>query len=250
VKKDIDCEVFQDQLDALGNGTLPDEGTSQLRAHAAACADCAMLLRMHEHLAEPSRSALEAAVPENMVASVWPRVRLELGGHSWSERRWSWLVPTMAAAIVLLTLGVGFLFGQLRQLQGREQLLARQVLEQQDPESSNAVVRTAALAGRPTWERALARRQTVSTAQLGDMLRSVPENSTVLTPSQTEALIRGAPSWTRAVWSEALSRIEMDDGIQAGELRDLLRELPVDPQRSMPTARILGLLRSGAAGSL
>jgi hypothetical protein len=250
VKKDIDCEVFQDQLDALGTGTLPDEGLSQLRAHAGACADCAMLLRMHEHLTAPPRADLEAAVPDEMVASMWPRIQRKLGGRSSLGGGRSWLVPAMAAAMVLLALGVGFMFVELQQLRGREQFLARQMVEQQRPASSNAVVRTAALAVRTAWERALARRQSVSIAQLGDMLRRVPENSTVLSASQLEALTRGAPSWAEAAWSDALSRVDLDDGIQAGELRIVLGALPVNPDRSMPTARILGLLRSGAAGSL
>jgi hypothetical protein len=262
VKKAIDCDVFQDQLDALDEGTLPDEGWEQLRLHAASCPECAMLLKMHEHTAAPSRADLEAVVPDDLLASMLPRVEAAIGERqAVSIRDWrrgrgpGWLVPAMAAAIVLLALGVGFLFTQLQQLQGSEQVLARQVVEQQRwlaeldvRMSANAVVRTAALAGRTAWERALARRQNVSVAELGDMLRRVPASATVLSASQLQALIGGVPSWARAGWSEALSDVDRGDGIQAGELRQLLQALPVDPERTMPTARIFGLLKGGAAG--
>ena len=133
--------------------------------------------------------------------------------------------------------------------------MAQQVVEQQRwlaeldvRMSSNAVVRTAGLAGTTSWERALARKQNVSITELGDMLQRVPASATVLSASQLEALVGGVPSWTQATWSEPLSDIDRDDGIQAAELLQLLQALPVDPGRTMPTARILGLLRGGAAG--
>ena len=259
---EIDCQVFQDQLDALGMGTLQDEGMRQLRLHAEACPECAMLLKMHEHTAAPSRAEREAAVPAHMLDSMWPRVQAEIGKQKTvsirDPKRWrgsGWLVPALAAATIFLALGVGFLFTQLRQLQGSEQVLAQQVVEQQRwlaeldvRMSSNAVVRTAALAGRTAWERALARRQTVSITEIGEMLQRVPASATVLSASQLDALVGGVPFRTQARWSEALSGIDGGDGIQAGELLQLLQALPVDPERTMPTARILGLLKGGAAG--
>lgn len=262
MKKGIDCEVFQDQLDALGTGTLSGEGREQLRVHAESCPECATLLKMHEHTAASSLADLEAAVPAHMLDSMWPRVEAAIGERQVVSMRDSkrgrgpgWLVPAMAAATILLALGVGLLFTQLRQLQSREQVLAQQVVEQQRwlaeldvRMSSNAVVRTAALAGRTPWERALARRQNVSITEIGEMLQRVPASATVLSASQLEALIGGVPPRTRAAWSEALSDVDRDNGIQAGELLGLLRALPVGPERTMPTARILGLLKGGATG--
>ena len=63
MKKDVDCLVFEDQLDALVAGGLPVEGLEQLRLHAFSCPDCAMLLKVKEHLTRPSLEGLEAAVP-------------------------------------------------------------------------------------------------------------------------------------------------------------------------------------------
>lgn len=121
MKKEIDCQVFEDQLDALLDGSLPDEGIGHLQLHALSCPDCAMLLRVHEHLALPSLEELEAATPEELVASMWSTVEAEvgpmvegvvkegkkegLGGVSAGTpgvHRFPWLVPTLAAASIVL----------------------------------------------------------------------------------------------------------------------------------------------------
>ena len=50
MSKDVDCQVFRDQLDALVQGALPEEGARQLRLHVADCPECAMQLKVQEHL--------------------------------------------------------------------------------------------------------------------------------------------------------------------------------------------------------
>ena len=75
MKKEIDCQVFEDQLDALARGTLPEEGARQLRTHAESCPACAAQMAVQKHLASPSLEELEAAVPEGMLASLWPRIQ-------------------------------------------------------------------------------------------------------------------------------------------------------------------------------
>jgi len=78
--KEIDCQVFQDQLDSLVEGSLSDEGMRQLRLHAAVCSECAMSLRVLEHLVSPSLQELEAQVPEDLLSSVWGGVEARLEG--------------------------------------------------------------------------------------------------------------------------------------------------------------------------
>ena len=68
--KNPDCDVFQDQLDALQASALPEEGMEQLRLHAESCGDCAVLLRLHEHLVTPSLAELEAAVPDELADEI------------------------------------------------------------------------------------------------------------------------------------------------------------------------------------
>ncbi|NIM52835.1 MAG: hypothetical protein GTN62_15285 [Gemmatimonadales bacterium] len=258
----IDCEVFQDQLDALSEAQLPDEGMEQLRLHAASCPQCAMQLRVHEHLAARSPRDLEAAVPDELAGSVWPRVRAEIATHesareSERSRRhgWSWLVPALAAATVLLIVGSGLLYREVKQLHERETALVHQIGEQQRRlaeldlrTSMDPAARAASLAGRTVWERALSRRKSVSVAELEAMLHSVPERATVFSAAEMEALSESIPFWTATAVGAALSEIRSDDGIQAGELLRLVATLDIEPGRRIPTARILAI--SGGAARL
>jgi hypothetical protein len=257
VTRNPDCEVFQDQLDALQAGALSEDGMEQLRLHADSCEDCAVLLRVHEHLASPPLGDLEAAVPDELVASVWPRVRAEIAtGESARLREsrgwqgWSWLAPAMAAATLLLFIGSGLMYQEMRELRRREDALVQQVAQQERwlaeldlRTSTDPVVRTAGLAGRAAWERALARRKSVSVAELAGMLRSLPANNTILSASQAEALAGSLPFWMVSALSGTLEGIEAENGVQAGELSQLLDNLNVDLEKRVPTARILALFR-------
>ncbi|UCC71092.1 MAG: zf-HC2 domain-containing protein [Gemmatimonadota bacterium] len=255
--KNVDCEVFQDQLDALKAGALPEDGLAQLQAHAGSCPECATLLEVHEHLTSPALSDLEAAVPDELLASIWPRLQAEIATASSARLResrgwqgWGWLVPAMAAATLLLFLGSGLLFQEVRQLRQREDALVAQLAEQERwlaeldfRTSSDPVARTAGLAGRATWERALSRRRSVSVSELRNMLRSVPAAATVFDASELESLQRNIPFWMSSAARKAAAEIRPGDGVQAGELLRLLDTLDVDPGRRIPTARILALTR-------
>jgi hypothetical protein len=260
VTRDSDCEVFQDQLDTLQAGMLPEEGVEQLRNHAASCEDCAMLLRVHEHLATLPLGELEAAVPDELVASVWPRVAAEIAtGESARLResrgwqRWGWLAPAMAAATLLLFIGSGLMYQELRESRRRESALLEQIAERERwlaeldlRSSADPVARTAGLAGQATWERALARRRSVSVADLTRMLSSLPATTTILDASQLEALYGSIPFWLAPVVRRAAAEVRAEDGLQAGELTRLVEALAVDPSRRISTARLLALARGTA----
>ncbi|UCC47611.1 MAG: zf-HC2 domain-containing protein [Gemmatimonadota bacterium] len=255
--KKTDCEVFQDQLDALRDGALPETGVEQLHRHAASCPDCAMLLRLHGHVASTWLGDLEAVVPDELVASVWPRVEAEIATHESARireyrgwQRWGWLVPALAAATLLLFVSSALLFRDVRGLRQRESALAQEIAEQERRlaeldvrTSSHPVVRTAGLAGRATWARVLQRRRSVSISELAEMLRGLPASTTIFGALELEALNESAPFWTATALSDALAEVGTEDGIQAGELLRLLGALDLDPERRIPTARILAIAR-------
>jgi predicted anti-sigma-YlaC factor YlaD len=256
----VDCDVFQEQLDALLEKRLPDAGLDQLRLHAASCSECAMQLRLHEHLATPSLSELEAMVPEELAGSVLPRVQAEIAAHESTLQHqpgrwqgWNRLVPALAAATVLLCVGSGFLYWEVRQLRRQEDVLVRQVTEQgrrlaqlDSRTSMDPVARAASLAGRTLWERALARRNSVSVSELEQMLRSAPASTTIFSAAESEALAESLPPWMVRLAGTALSDIQSDDGIQAGELLQLIGTLDIDTERRIPTSRILAVSRQAA----
>jgi hypothetical protein len=261
VKKEIDCQMFDDQLGAFSRGALSEEGIELLRSHARACPDCEMQLRVYEHLSLLTLDELEAAVPDELPASIWPRVQAVLASRPprvsrrwWGSRGPMWLVSTMAAATVVLAVATGLLFAELRRVEAREQRLVQQVVEQRRwlaeldvRASTSAVARTAGLVGRNSWVRALARRESVSIAELRDMLRSLPGGVTVFSASQVDELLGNLPQWTPMNWRGALRELEGEDGISARELLGTLETLDVDPSLTVPTSRLMGLLSGAAA---
>jgi hypothetical protein len=186
VKKDVDCQVFEDQLDAFMDGALPEEGIGQLRLHAQSCEDCAMLIRVKEHLALPSLEELEAAVPETLLGSLWPRIEAEakedlrgvspafrstvsrvfssgrsaatdmrpgVSAATFRDRPGTWLIPSLAAASMALLFSTGFLFSEVRRVEDEGSRLVEQVEDLQWEiraldMRTEWVERTAQLAGR------------------------------------------------------------------------------------------------------
>jgi len=270
----VDCRVFGDQLDALVRGELPEEGMRQLRLHAGICPECAMQLRVHEHLSSPTLAELEARVPEEMLASLWTRVEKEVegGGAEGVARRtlsgvpeaggetkrpwlWGfgprsgWLVPTLAAATLVLCVSTGFLAVELNRVRGRETALAQQVAEQQGwlaalstDRSADPVARTAALAGRNPWLRALSREERISVGGLRALLERMPGDRIVMTRPQVDAALRSRASMATPLFREVLVQVEGGEGVRA---RDLLRALEgsdVSPELTVPTSELLDLL--------
>ena len=285
--KNVDCRVFEDQLDALVEGQLPPEGVRQMRRHAESCPDCAMQLKVQEHLALPSLEELEERVPDEMVASMWDRVRRDAGPelgagtrsvaeveaaaggqtHGRGRERehfrrpgqagdngsgpgpFGWLVPTLAAATVALLFATGFLFWEMRQLRAREDVLAQQVVEQRRwlaelevSAGADPVARTAALAGRSPWVRALSRQETISLEGLRSLLRAMPGDRVLLEAERLEAVRRSPAPLTPPLLREVLARIQGDDGVRARDLLRALETLDVGPETTVPVSELVDLV--------
>lgn len=253
MKQKSDCEVFQDRLDALRTGGPEEDARGRLEGHAEECPDCAVLLRLHDHLALPPQEELEADVPDELVSSLRSRLAAELAPRraikvpvGWKGRGRDWRTVAAVAAGVLLLAGIAALYAEVRNLQGRERALVEQLAEQQRRlaalevgPSVTTIARTAGLASSSGWERMLARKRRVSVAELSDLLSRVPSNTTIYSRSEFEALMADAPVWLTTSWRARLAEIETEDGIQREELLRLMEDRAIDPQRSIPTARLL-----------
>ena len=253
MKKEIDCQVFADQLDALLEESLPEEGVRHLRLHADVCADCAMHLKVHEHLTLPSLEELEEAVPSDLLASMWPRVTESVAGLAPSKiprktrpGKASWLVPTLAAASLTLVFSTGFLLSELRRAESRGMRLAQQIIQLEEGmaagnRQTEAAERTSNLGGRSTLILALAREDRMSVAGLQDRLRKLPGNTTLLEASQVAALLENTPPWTPAVWREALEAMG-GEGISVQDLLGFLESSPLGSDVTIPTSQLIELL--------
>lgn len=279
---DVDCQVFGDQLDGLVRGDLPHEGKRQLRLHAEACPECAMQLRVQEHLVRPSLEELEAKVPEELLAALWSRVEedervgaagtvggsgrsapgippgpspggsVHLPGSAASAGRrlpFGWMVPALAAATLALLVSTGFLALELGRLRDRDAVLAQQVAEQQrwlselevGPDA-DPVARTAALAGRSPWLRALSRQESITVQDLRLLLERMPGDRIILTRAQLEDALRSRTPLSMPLLRDVLAGIEPRDGVRTRDLLQALAEVEVSPGTTVPTADLMSLL--------
>ena len=241
---ETNCNGFQELLDRLEQGTLPEGGLRRLRAHAAECEDCAGLLSLQERLASPSRTELEAAIPHEMIADIWRSVDRELkngdeGRRAHPLRRERWLVPTLGAAVALLVLASSLLLGELRRLRDREDDLHRRLDRQERllGESSRLALAPVLLqdgerAARPRWERLLAHRRELSPGELIEWLGKLPADTRLLTPGEIERVAANMPAREARAWRRGLTGVDTSDGLQARELVRLLGAL--DPGERSP----------------
>lgn len=257
MSRDVDCAVFEDQLDALVKGSLSHEARRLLVLHAGGCPACDMQLRVQRHLAGVSLGELEARVPEAVLAGMWDRVAGELKRGPAGRRGRGWLVPILAAASLLLLFSSGFLYSELGRAQHREAILSQQVEEQQRwlaelevSPTADPVARTAALAGRNPWLRALSRQESITVEDLRGLLERMPGDRTVMTEGQLDAALRSRFPLSPSFLGEVLARMDRGrpgrngggGGVRAGELLQALDGMDLSPDRSVPTSELMDLL--------
>jgi hypothetical protein len=286
--RDVDCQVFEDQLDALVNGTLSGAARRLLLLHADTCGDCSMQLRVQRHLLGSTLSELESRVPEALVDGMWGRVGEALrsdvperrgkgfddvlgraGGHPpgftrggpgsrrGQGRGRDWLIPTLAAASIFLLFASGFLYVELDRVRSREAILTQQVEEQQRwlaelevGPAADPVARTAALAGRSPWLRALSRQESVTVAGLRVLLERMPEDRILMTEGQLDAARRSRFPLSRSLLADVLARVDGGRpgqggerrGVRAGDLLKALEGMNLSPDLSVPTSELMDLL--------
>lgn len=256
MSNNTDCEQFQDVMDELFEGAATGDAVEQLREHAASCPDCAMLLKMSEHLKGSSLSELEAAVPDRLVEEMWPRVELDVMRDEWRKKGekgrpsvWRWVAAAQAAAIVLLAIGAAMLFGELNETQRRETALTGQVASQEqrlaavELWTSITAAPSAHPTGGPAWKRQLADMENITVAEAVRYLERLPEDDLVLDVRGTKRLMMQLPYAVSGVPPDALTDISINDGLQAGEALRLIAALGLDPSQQFPAGRISGLSR-------
>jgi hypothetical protein len=251
---DVDCQVFRDQLEVLVAGRLPPDAVVQLRAHAAECADCELQLKVYRHLAEPSLEELESAVPQRLLASMWPGIQERISVQdrppakfAGRKRGWDWLLPTLAAASLALLTASGYLLVQLRQAEARMDLLAESLEMATTPSGFYTQAGTRLdeqpplLQGRNPWLRALRAQDEISLGGLKQFLQELPGNPTLLDSNQLRNLQRIQPPWAPAGLRFVLGELTGMDALRAQDLIRILSAPNLDPGLSVPTARLIEL---------
>jgi hypothetical protein len=264
VSKDPTCDAFRDALDALAAGELAPAERERLLGHAQACPDCGTLWRLHRHLAATSAAELEAAVPARLVDGLWRDVAARLpdgraGAAVWTSRRgpaWrgrSWLAPALAAALVVLTFAAGSLYGELRASERQRRQLADRLLRQEAILAASGPLLRApsrshgrGFASRLTAAGGSRLPHTMTAAELGEWLGSLPPETVVLAPDRLAAAREGWPVWRGLSRRLGAADVDVDDGLAAAEVIRIIETLNLDPDASISRTALRDLLPTGA----
>jgi len=274
VSRMIDCQTFAGYLDEFSQGKLSREQVEQLRAHALQCRECAMLFKIREHLRQPTIAELSNAMPPGMGAEMWRRVAHALGRggppgmiRDRERRRW-WarplLVPALTAACLLLLVVSTVLVGEIRRGHRREQTLAG-ILVRQEAHRSHDVTRSQAATavfgiaesrletGRTPlfsrdWQRVLRDRDALRWEELVRHLERLPEDLTLLDSHDAEELLTQLDRWRGIAIPPGAWGLDLRDGLQREEVIEIVRSLPIDPQRPIASHEIRRLFRGFGRG--
>ena len=262
MNRETECGRIEDLLSP--GRDLTEAERRDVGDHLRTCEGCRDWARLRDTL-QPFVEATAEDVPDILAASVWPQVEARLaapgaGGAQAAPRRRrtvfpagdplrrSWwaaprLVPALAAAVVVLVVGAGILAGRVRTLERHERALTA-ALERRTELIDDLRRQVAADMGAGSTIE-LAALATGGETTAGDLLRqleALPPGRDLLTPGQAGLLMRRAA----AALNEdpgRLPRIEIADGLQAGEAVQLLAAFSLDPDQKISRTRLHAMSR-------
>lgn len=231
----MNCDRFHEDLGELGAGRLDPARSRELLAHASGCDECGAVLAMEEVLVLYRDHGAPEHVPQELVDGMWERLRPMLGSsggtRATSAARRSprpsgrWVRIAIAGLLAGLFLGGGYLLGRL-DAGGSTRLDAPR-----EPVASVQATQT---------RRVSAPGPTASA--LLEELAPLPGGTTAVPAREAEAFLRRfAPA--RRWLQETRMELDIADGVQVGELRQLLETLPPDTELPVPSSHDAGALR-------
>lgn len=250
MKRYLDCDGFHERLDLFRQGELSPDEVEAMGDHVESCRECALAFQVQEHLDDLSATAEEESESPERVREVWIRVRRAIsnrapGGaaaHGRLGRRW---MLAAAAGIALLAISAGYLTLEVARLRKQEGSLEELVAEQgrRLDELETATAPASPLSRTMLWEPLLARRESLSVAEVRSILDILPPETTILAASEAVSLLERLSTVPVLGIREQLGGIELADGLQAVEMGILLDAVNLSPDRRISTARVLALYR-------
>ncbi len=159
----------------------------------------------------------------------WRR-RLDAFFASRPGRAGRWLVPALAAGLMVLLFASGYLLGEVHQLKQRERMLAESLLYQQQLAASWPYAGTPWPSSGPGWPAAGTRQPWYGKMQ--PQLGTLPSQGTTMpVPPGSTWLSRVSPhqgresvsQWNRDGW---LQHLASKEALSVGELKSLLAQMP------------------------
>ncbi len=221
------CEEFNSRLTEFALGRMAGEDAAKMEEHLSSCSGCRDIFEIKQSLifdpadiadvvpVEVEKSLVDAVISDVAAAREAGRPR-----HSWTSR---YLMPAMAAAIVIFVFLTGFMLGEIRSLHREAGELRGDV----------AVMETV-LAGRGR-QGVSALGQTAGGLTIGDatrFLRALPADTPVLREEEARRLIAEDRRLRRL--AGYMEERPWEGGLTSGELLLVIIALDIDPDMRIP----------------
>ena len=138
----MDCTEFSNLLDALMDGTLPEEDASRMRRHAAECPACAAMLTLRQDM---KKLDAEIETPEAFSSS-WREMVREEGAMEEKKKR-SFPLRGWAAAAAVLIFVVGGTLANRNALPSRQSARQDAVMAEKSAGGGEMALRSSLAAG-------------------------------------------------------------------------------------------------------
>ena len=222
------CEEFNSWLTEFALGRMAGEAAGEMEDHLSTCSGCRDIFKIKQSLIfdpadiagmvpmEEEKSLVDAVISNVAVARETGRPR-----PSWASR---YLMPAMAAAIVIFVFLTGFMLGEIRNLHREAGELREEV-----------TVMETVLAGRGTSGGRSVLGRVTGGLTIGDatrFLKALPADTPVLSEGEARHLLAENRRLRR--FAGYMKERPWEGGLTSGELLLVLITLDIDPDLKIP----------------
>ena len=222
------CEEFNSRLTEFALGRMAGKDAEKMEDHLSSCSGCRDIYEIKQSLifdpadiAEMVPVEVERSLVDAVISDVAAAREAGRPGRSWASR---YLMPAMAAAIVVFVFLTGFMLGEIRSLHR----------EAGDLREDVAVMETV-LAGRGRHGGLSALGQTAGRLTIGDatrFLRALPADTPVLSEEEARRLI--AEDRGLRMVAGSMKERPWEGGLTSGEILLVIMGLDIDPDMRIP----------------
>ncbi len=234
------CEEFNSRLTEFAAGRLSGEDAAGMKAHLSSCAGCREILEIKKSLIFDPHD-LEEQVPEEVERALIAAVVSDVAaareaGKPRRSRALRYMMPAMAAAIVIFVFLTGFMLGEIRSLHKeagelREDVAAMEMVLVGRNLSSEGVI-----GGRTVFGRMSGGLQSASggmtIGEAAHFLKALPADTPVLSEEEAERLIAVNHRLRRL--AGYIEEKPWEGGLTSGELLFVIIALDIDPDTRVP----------------
>ncbi len=234
------CEEFNSRLTEFTLGLMRGEDAASMEAHLSTCDGCREIVEFKRALAfDPGGP--EDVVPEEVERELVDAVMSDVAAareagqsrRSWASR---FLMPAMAAAIVIFVFLTGYMLGEIRGLHREAGKLREDVAEMETVLAGRHLSDDGSSGGLSVFDRLSGNLQAdpdgMTVGEASRFLRALPSDTPVLSEREAQRLITGDQRLRRL--AGYMEEKPWEEGLTSGELLLVIIKLDIDPETRIP----------------